>query len=216
MCAFDDEAFGWALAESLAFAVPMHLAEVRLLPFRSRQRIASEAASVVGGQGDTLMYGSSAKFGSGAGEMRRHRLHGSAKTAECGSCEDNGKTRCCMRRFISKCHVCARGQATWSAGEVFNHLARGLAVAACQPGGVTFSGLHWCAFPHPWCPAGTSSRPLCCACPDECGLWESGSDGTCGRDCPWCRNGCRSAEGRMCCAEEAEACAPEPAGGWRG
>ena len=28
--------------------------------------------------------------------------------------------------------------------EAFNHLARGLACAAFQPGGVTFAGQHWC------------------------------------------------------------------------
>lgn len=29
------------------------------------------------------------------------------------------------------------------AAEVFNHLAKGLAAAAFQPGGVTFAGEHW-------------------------------------------------------------------------
>jgi hypothetical protein len=30
------------------------------------------------------------------------------------------------------------------AAQVFNHLARGLAAAAHQPGGITFAGEHWC------------------------------------------------------------------------
>ena len=30
------------------------------------------------------------------------------------------------------------------AGLVFNHLAKGLAVLAHAPGGVTFHGVHWC------------------------------------------------------------------------
>lgn len=31
-----------------------------------------------------------------------------------------------------------------AAGNVFNHLARGLAAAAYLPGGVDFAGQHWC------------------------------------------------------------------------
>lgn len=38
--------------------------------------------------------------------------------------------------------------------ETFNALARGLAVGAYQPGGVTFAGAHWCVHPHPGCPNG--------------------------------------------------------------
>lgn len=34
----------------------------------------------------------------------------------------------------------------------FNALARGLAVAAYQPGGVTFADLHWCTAAHLGCP----------------------------------------------------------------
>ena len=30
------------------------------------------------------------------------------------------------------------------AAQVFNHLARGLAASAFQPGGITFAGQHWC------------------------------------------------------------------------
>lgn len=31
------------------------------------------------------------------------------------------------------------------AANVFNHVARGLAALAFQPGGITFAGVHWCA-----------------------------------------------------------------------
>ena len=34
----------------------------------------------------------------------------------------------------------------------FNSLARGLAMAAYQPGGVTYLGAHWCTGPHDGCP----------------------------------------------------------------
>ena len=84
------------------------------------------------------------------------------------------------------------------AAEVFNHLARGLAVLACAPGGVTFAGIHWCAFPHPRCPD-LRSRPVCCACAPGC-------DGC--RDCAWCLNGCGAAMGRMCCTEKADIVTP--------
>lgn len=76
--------------------------------------------------------------------------------------------------------------------EVFGHLMRGLAFLACAPGGVTFAGVHWCAFSHPYCPR-PGPRPKCCACEPDCAGCE---------DCPWCRNGCAAASGRQCCTEE--------------
>jgi hypothetical protein len=39
------------------------------------------------------------------------------------------------------------------AAGAFNALARGLAAAAYQPGGVTFAGRHWCVEAHIACPA---------------------------------------------------------------
>ena len=36
--------------------------------------------------------------------------------------------------------------------KAFNALARGLAMAAFEPGGVTFAGLHWCTQEHDGCP----------------------------------------------------------------
>lgn len=36
--------------------------------------------------------------------------------------------------------------------EAFNALARGLAIGAHQPGGITFRGLHWCTSAHEGCP----------------------------------------------------------------
>lgn len=80
------------LAISLEAAVPLHLMEVRELPFEARHKLAMEASDAIASRGDVLMYG--------------------------------GK----------------KG----AAAEVFNQLARGLAVLACQPGGVTFAGMHWC------------------------------------------------------------------------
>lgn len=38
-----------------------------------------------------------------------------------------------------------RGHKQGESGRAFNALAKGLAAAAYQPGGVTFHGLHWCA-----------------------------------------------------------------------
>jgi hypothetical protein len=67
------------------------------------------------------------------------------------------------------------------AGEVFNFLARGLAVLACQPGGVTFSGQHWCVHSHPRCPVSPAQSPEC-ACPPPV----------------WRVNGCRQAIDGKC------------------
>jgi hypothetical protein len=36
--------------------------------------------------------------------------------------------------------------------EVFNAIAKGLGIGACQPGGVTWLGKHWCTAPHGTCP----------------------------------------------------------------
>jgi hypothetical protein len=78
---------------ALEAAVPLHIIEIRNWTSRQRQRFASEAATVIGSQGDVLQYG-------------------------------GGK----------------RGDVA----NVFNHLARGLACAAYQIGGVTFADHHWC------------------------------------------------------------------------
>lgn len=37
-------------------------------------------------------------------------------------------------------------------GRLLSALARGLALGAMQPGGVTWAGAHWCAAPHDACP----------------------------------------------------------------
>jgi hypothetical protein len=36
--------------------------------------------------------------------------------------------------------------------EIFNAIAKGLAIGALQPGGVTWFGQHWCTAPHGTCP----------------------------------------------------------------
>jgi|SRR5450755_600566 hypothetical protein len=196
-----------ALTVTLELAVPLRIAEVIDLPFAERRRIAEEAGTVVAAQGDTLQYGSSDKFGAGAKERRRHEAHGNARAAECEDCHrTQNQPRCCMRRFSGKCRVCLTGQPSYSAGEVFNFLARGLAVAACQPGGVTFAGLHWCAYPHPCCPDRFRSgrRPGCCTCTGACLLVTSCSSppegSECTGGCPFCENGCAAAgTGQACC-----------------
>lgn len=88
------------------------------------------------------------------------------------------------------------------AGAVFSQLATGLAILACQPGGVTFAGMHWCAYSHPGCPD-LRRRPACCACDSSCAGCKT---------CPWCRNGCAAASGQACCEglEPADA-GPPPA-----
>lgn len=42
---------------------------------------------------------------------------------------------------------------------VFDAYARGLAVLAYEPGGVSLFGAHWCASPHDGCPHARPSRP---------------------------------------------------------
>ncbi len=212
------------LAIGLQAAVPLHIMEMRDKPSWERQRLAAEAGQVVASQGDTLMYGSkSARFGNGAKEQLTHQAHGNAKAGKCASC-DRGKdsARCCMRRFRDTCRVCLTGQAHYSAGEVFNHLARGLAVLAFQPGGVTFAGLHWCVYQHPCCPRRRSGRrPGCCTCPDACRLATpctsppAGSE--CADSCPWCANGCPAAStGQACCTTAPRPPEQEPPpGDWR-
>ena len=189
------------LNDTLELTVPLHLAEVCHLPFRERYRLAAEAVKVITSQGDTLQYGSKAAgFGDGAREMRKHHDHGTAKDQTCGTCtEGKAAARCCLRRFQDKCGVCRRGLAQYSAGEVFSFLARGLAVLACQPGGVTWRGLHWCAWPHPHCPnRRTFRKPPCCICGDGC--LGGTAEGQC-RDCNFCANGCRAAADQACCLD---------------
>lgn len=115
------------LEETLAFTVPMLITEARRLSPEQRQVIASRAAKVIAAQGDTLMFGSRHAFGHGAREMAAHQKH--ARGID----------------LAGKCRVCTAGQASYSAGEVFNELAKGLALLAYQPGGVRFRSLSWCA-----------------------------------------------------------------------
>lgn len=119
------------LAEMLAFAVPLWIVELRGVPAWERRLIARRVAAAVAAQGDTLIFGSEARFGHGTGELALHKKHAARITA--GNRDE----------FVRTCRVCARGQATYSAGEVFNELAKGLACAAYQPGGVRFGPLSW-------------------------------------------------------------------------
>lgn len=161
------------LAATLEVAVPMWLADVRDLPFAERNRIAQEAATVVGSQGDVLQYGGGPKFGHGAKELAAHRSGPRCKVKDC-RCHGDGCTS-------QKCYCHVRGEPSYSAGEVFNHLARGLAILACQPGGVTYAGQHWCAYSHPRCPRVPGQSPEC-SCPPAV----------------WQENGCRKAVDGQC------------------
>lgn len=113
--------------------------------------------------------------------MRREYAQGSADEVAC--------------RGDTLMYGAKRGEAA----SVFSATARGLAVLACQPGGVTFAGVHWCASSHPFCPD-LRDRPPCCGCGDDC----RAGGGTCGEDCAWCRNGCVASWGQMCCTEKAK------------
>lgn len=206
------------LIETLRFTVPLHIAEVAPLPFRERYRLGVEASRVVAGQGDTLQYGSQGtRFGDGARDMRKHLDHGTAKAEECEGCQAGKDTaRCCMQRFRDRCGVCLRGEATYSAGEVFNFLARSLAIGACQPGGVTWGGMHWCVWPHPCCPNPRAARrPTCCTCTDACLLvtpCAAPPDGSrCAGSCRFCANGCPAADAaEPCCRRPASSPTPGP------
>lgn len=126
------------MRDALDVAVPLWMHDFKGLSFEERHRIATEASQVIASQGDTLQYGSkAATWGHGAREAARckARLRCAASDCRCGGngCAD---TAC-------YCHL--RGEPSYSAGEVFNFLAKGLACLAYQPGGVTFAGQHWCA-----------------------------------------------------------------------
>lgn len=56
--------------------------------------------------------------------------------------------------------------------EAFNALARGLALGAAAPGGITFAGLHWCTTPHPECPHATPATSKACLSPGR--AWATG------------------------------------------
>lgn len=127
-------------AGTLSLAVPLHMAGAARMTLRERGRIARKAAAAAGHQGDSLMFGTGVKPGTAAREAERHRLHASRVNG--GSRMECGRT----------CRICLRGQPSHTAGELFTLLARGLAAAAFQPGGVSFAGLHWCAAPHDGCP----------------------------------------------------------------
>lgn len=51
--------------------------------------------------------------------------------------------------------------------EAFNAFARGLAVAAYQPGGVDFADRHWCVWRHPSCPTGNEGTEAEARGPDN-------------------------------------------------
>lgn len=138
-----------ALLATLGLAVPLWMHRVKDLSSEDRDRIAKESGQVVASQGDILQYGSkTVRWGHGAEEEARHRAGPPCAVRDChcggAGCADTG------------CYCHGRGEPSYSAGEVFNFLARGLACLACQPGGVTFAGRHWCAGHRECTDAGTS------------------------------------------------------------
>lgn len=62
---------------------------------------------------------------------------------------------------------------------VLSAIAKGIAIMAYQPGGVTLLGIHACVYSHLGCP-GVQTPPPCCTC---------GGQGTCQG---WCEYGCRA------------------------
>lgn len=128
------------LADTLSFAVPFHMPGAARMTLRERGRIARKAAAAAGHQGDSLMFGTGVKPGTAAREAERHRLH--AFRVNDANRMEYGRTR----------GICLRGQPSYTAGGLFDLLARGLACAAIEPGGVSFAGRHWCAAPHDGCP----------------------------------------------------------------
>lgn len=122
----------------LMLAVPIAIHDtVQRLDTEDRLALARECAQVIASQGDTLQYGSKKiKYGNGARELATHRSGPRCKVKDC-RCKGTG---CLHKRCY--CHV--RGEPSYSAGEVFDFLARGLACAAFQPGGVDFAGMHFC------------------------------------------------------------------------
>lgn len=163
------------LITALEAAVPLLIMQLRTETWEVRQKIGAEAGQVIATQADTMMYGSKRKRGAAARDLREHDRH----------------IRPVTRQVHDGCDVCRNGHPDYSAGEVFNFTARALAVAACQPGGVTFAGVHWCAYRHPWCPnTRGKAAPVCCKCDSGCPV-ASGGDGECGAGCPWCQNGCQ-------------------------
>lgn len=138
------------LEASLRLAVPMWMDLYRDTPLDRRITLARECGQVVASQGDTLQYGGKRKFGQGEEEKLRHQQAGRCPGKDC-PCADGHvaghekRVRDCTRCANLKCYCHVRGEPSYSAGEVFNYLACGLALAAYQPGGVTFGGLRWCA-----------------------------------------------------------------------
>lgn len=124
------------LGIALSAAVPLWIERIRDLPDDRRLELAREASQVIASQGDTLMFGSTHKMGHGEKQIRACRSRPRCAEKDC-RCKGEGCTdKSCW------CHV--QGEPAYSAGEVFSKLASGLAAAAFQPGGITFSGQHWC------------------------------------------------------------------------
>lgn len=150
MSAAEDPA-NLTLIVTLELAVPLRMFELAAMSnWRREQAItkwADEAASDVGSRGDALMFRSETK-------ARRHGL-----CANCGRDVSQDRDGWYHIGNEGREFCCADGRTPSLAGSpetgsaaAFNALARGLAAAAWQPGGITFLGAHWCALGCADCP----------------------------------------------------------------
>lgn len=152
--AFADHA---ALLFGLDAAVPLWMRELaRMEPEQrdyDRQVWAHQAASVVGARGDLLMFKT----------PRRHPTTGTC--VHCGQpirrvgaawpwthdrpvqgvrCDPDAAAKWRAKTVAPAGTVANPADDGGGSADTFNHLARGLAALAYQPGGVTFAGRHWC------------------------------------------------------------------------
>lgn len=116
----------------LETTVPMWVVEVSRWP---AERLARESAAA----GDLVAHGADVLF-------RAAAPRGKAATAPAGTLhgQPGTRSRAAAGATASPSPPCA--------GEILNAIARGLAIGALQPGGVTWLGLHWCTAPHGACP----------------------------------------------------------------
>lgn len=117
------------LADALSGLVPLCQFEVAKWTEDQRTEFCREAGAVIACQGDTLQFGSgSRRRDNGARRLREHlqRAGRHQKCAEPG------------------CWCNKTGQPEYSRAELLTMLARALACAAYQPGGITVAGSHWC------------------------------------------------------------------------
>ena len=147
-----------ALLIALEAAVPLWMLELaRMDPElrdHTRQVWAQQSASVVGSRGDQLMWRTKRRRPStGTCVHCGQPIHPDDRYASTWLHDGDGRgVRCdpdalaAWRRKTVAPHGSVARPADDGGGtaDTFNHLARGLAALAYQPGGVTAFGRHWC------------------------------------------------------------------------